>query len=148
MDIAELIARESIRDLVARYNSTADTGRFDETVELFAADAVMEIDGRRYEGADAIRGLFTGTQDRVAEHAGTRPRYLRHCTATLQIDLTSATRATGRCYFFVLMEHGLDHWGRYLDEYALGQDGRWVFTLRRGKLDGYTPGGFVAGGKR
>jgi hypothetical protein len=142
MDIAELVARESIRDLVARYNSTADTGRFDDTMALFAPDAVMDIDGRRYEGIGAIRGLFVGTKDEVAAHAGDRPAYLRHCTATLQIDLTSATTAKGRCYYFVLMAHGLDHWGRYMDEYAL-VDGRWVFTLRREKLDGSTPGGFV-----
>ena len=32
----ELVARESIRDLVARYNPNGDSGRFDQVVELFA----------------------------------------------------------------------------------------------------------------
>ena len=41
MELWELTARESIRDLVARYNANADTGRFDQVLELFAPDAVM-----------------------------------------------------------------------------------------------------------
>jgi hypothetical protein len=40
------------------------------------------------------------------------------------------TMATGRCYFFVLTAVGLDHWGRYLDEYRV-VDGEWRFAQRR-----------------
>jgi hypothetical protein len=43
----------------------------------------------------------------------------------------------------VLTPEGLDHWGRYLDEYAV-VDGRWLFTLRREILDGLVPGGWAA----
>ena len=50
METWELIARESIRDLVARYNANGDTGRFDQLMELFAPDAVMDVDGEVYEG--------------------------------------------------------------------------------------------------
>ena len=35
----------------------------------------------------------------------------------------------------VLMPHGLDHWGRYLDRYE-EQHGRWLFTQRRALPDG------------
>src|SRR5579864_7356005 len=38
MEFWELIAREAIRDLVARYNANADTGRFDQVMELFSPD--------------------------------------------------------------------------------------------------------------
>ena len=41
------------------------------------------------------------------------------------------------------MNHGLDHWGRYLDEFGV-VDGRWVFTRRRVILDGTTRGGWAA----
>jgi hypothetical protein len=143
MDIDELIAREEIRDVVARYNATADTGRFDDTVELFAADAVMEVGDQVLEGRDAIRGLFATTKDSIAGHAGDQPGYVRHLTATLQIDLTGPTTAKGRCYFQVLLPHGLDHWGRYLDEYGL-VDGRWRFTRRRVITDGRVAGGWAA----
>jgi hypothetical protein len=33
------------------------------------------------------------------------------------------------------MAHGLDHWGRYIDEYGV-RDGRWVITQRRALSDG------------
>jgi hypothetical protein len=144
MDLDELIAREQIRDIVARYNATADSGRFDDTIEVFADGAVMEVGDQVLEGRPAIRELFAATQDSIADHAGDQPRYVRHLTATLQIDLTSATEAKGRCYFQVLLPHGLDHWGRYLDSYGL-RDGRWVITHRRVVTDGWAPGGWAAG---
>ena len=147
----ELVARESIRDLIARYNANGDTGRFDEVIELFAPDAVMDVGGQRYEGRDAIRTIFTSAAQRVRadggerrDRGGARAPHLRHFTATHQIDVTSATTATSRCYFQVLMPHGLDHWGRYLDEFGV-VDGRWRFTSRRVITDGATPGGFAAG---
>ena len=52
-------------------------------------------------------------------------------------------RAAGRCYYQVLMSHGLDHWGRYIDGYQL-VDGRWLFSSRRVTMDGYVPGGWGA----
>jgi hypothetical protein len=143
MDLDELIAREQIRDLVARYNATADSGRFDDTIEVFADDAVMEVGDEVLAGRHAIRSLFAATKDSIADRAGDQPRYVRHLTATLQIDVTSPTEAKGRCYFQVLLPHGLDHWGRYLDSYGL-VDGRWVITHRRVIIDGWAEGGWAA----
>jgi len=151
----ELAARESIRDLIARYNANGDTGRFDQMIDLFAPDAVMDVGGQRYEGSGAIRTIFTSAAEQVRADADERKHrggitpsgavrpHLRHFTATHQIDVTSATTATSRCYFQVLMPHGLDHWGRYLDEFGV-IDGRWRFTSRRVITDGATPGGFAA----
>ena len=50
-----------------------------------------------------------------------------------------------RCYYQVLMHHGVDHWGRYIDEYEQ-RDGRWLFTRRQVTLDGYVPGGMGEAG--
>lgn len=145
MELWELEARESIRDIVTRYNANGDTGRFPQVLELFADDAVMETvtpDGtpRVYRGRDQIAGLFTGTRDRWSASAERRsaPAYIRHCVFTHQIDLVDRTHAKGRCYFQVLMAHGLDHWGRYIDEYEL-RDGRWLFTHRKVTTDGRIP---------
>ena len=147
MELWELSAREEIRDLVARYNANGDSGRFAQVLELFAPDASMElVDGagevRQFEGHEAIATIFTGTRDRWdADATGTtpaatgRPRHVRHFVATHQIDLEDRTHATGRSYFAVLMPHGLDHWGRYLDRYE-ERDGRWLFTSRRVLSDG------------
>jgi ketosteroid isomerase-like protein len=141
METWELVARESIRDLVARYNANGDSGRFDEVVALFAPDAIMEIDGATYEGRDEIRTIFTSARSSVLEH--TDHPSLRHFTATLQIDVATATTARSRCYYQVLMPQGLDHWGRYLDEFGVVAQ-RWYFTRRRVLTDGATPGGWAA----
>jgi len=143
MDVDELIAREAIRDLVNRYNSTADSGRFDETVDLFAPDAVMETLDETHDGRDAIRAMFEGVKGSFATFAGDATRYMRHFTWTLQIDVVSATTARSRCYYQVLMPQGLDHWGRYIDEFAV-DDGRWVFSRRRVTVDGQAANGWAA----
>jgi len=146
MELWELSARESIRMLVNRYNSNGDSGRFAEVFELFAEDAVMEVPGRVHTGIDEIKLIFTGTKDRLGDfgRAGSgKPFYMRHHTATHQVDFIDQQTAKGRCYYFVLMPHGVDHWGRYIDEYGV-RDGRWVFTSRKVTMDGYVEGGFGA----
>ena len=140
MDLWELVARESIRDLVARYNANADSGRFDQVLECFAPDAVMELDGRPYRGRPEIRTIFTGAKERVER--GPQPIIVRHHTSTLQIDVTGPGDATSRCYYQVLSGTGLDHWGRYLDRYGV-IGGRWYFLHRREFLDGFVPGSWT-----
>ena len=142
MELWELNARESIRDLVARYNANGDTGRFAQVVALFAPDAVMETQGDggtfvTYRGHTEIESIFTGAREHFGADAAQRSvaPYLRHHTSTLQIDLVDQTHGTGRCYYQVLMVHGLDHWGRYFDRYE-ERDGRWLFTHRRVTTDG------------
>jgi len=133
----ELSAREAIRDLVARYNANGDTGRFDHVVELFAPDAVMDLDGGRiHSGLEEIAQIFTGARDHA--NYGDHPVYLRHMTATHQIDVINSSSARGRCYYQVLTAIGLDHWGRYIDEYTT-VDGRWRFARRRVTVDGRSP---------
>ena len=136
MERWELVARESIRDLVARYNANADSGRFDQVLECFAPDAVMELDGRPYRGRDEIRTIFTGAAEMVTR--GAEPIIVRHHTSTLQIDVARPGEASSRCYYQVLSGTGLDHWGRYLDRYGV-VDGQWRFVHRREFLDGAVP---------
>lgn len=135
MELADLLAREAIRDLVARYNAYGDSGLLDRMLALFADDAVLEVGDVAYEGADAIRGLFSGTVDRSAGASG-GPTYVRHSVTTHQIDLLDPGHATGRAYFTVLTRVGLDHWGRYLDEYRV-VDGAWRFARRRVLTDDF-----------
>jgi ketosteroid isomerase-like protein len=145
MEQWELVAREEIRDIVARYNANGDTGRFEQVLELFAPDAIMDAGGGRiYKGRDEIVEIFTGAKDRA--DYGDHPVYLRHMTATLQIDVIDQSTAKGRCYYQVLTGIGLDHWGRYIDEYK-PVDGRWRFARRRVTIDGQHPHSlFLAGG--
>ena len=142
MDMSEAIARESIRDLVARYNANGDSGRFEQLMELFAPDAVMELEGNQlFEGRDEILTIFTGTQERWSEElnpSGSAPsHHVRHNISTHQIDFDDADHARGYCYYAVIMPHGLDHWGRYFDRYER-HDGRWLFARRKVTTEGRT----------
>jgi len=136
----ELAARESIRDLVARYNANGDAGRFDAMLALFAEDATLELADGVHRGKLAIRAVFEGAARRTGG-AG-RAAFIRHFTATHQIDVLTEREARGRCYFAVLTERGLDHWGRYVDEYRRS-DGRWLFSRRKVTVDAALPGGWA-----
>ncbi len=136
MELWEVIARESIRDLVTRYNANGDSGRFAQVRPLFALDASMHLMGQSYVGIDEVMTIFTNTQSQIAGHD--TPAYLRHSTSTHQIDLVDEAHATGRVYFSVITPIGLDHWGRYVDSYRV-VDGQWRFAERRVTVDGKVP---------
>ena len=142
MEEWELVARETIRDLVARYNQYGDHARFGPMLELLAADAVLELHpDERHEGRPAIRAFFESAAAGKSSATG-GARFLRHLTATHQIDVESADAASGRCYFVVLTERGLDHWGSYHDRYRR-IDGVWRFDMRSVRVDEVTAGGWA-----
>ena len=163
MEVWELIARESIRDCIARYNANGDSGRIDEMVSVFAPDGIMETGSGRYEGRDAIHAFMLSVAERGRPTTSTttatnesvvltpteewvargRVPFIRHYTATTQIDVLSETQAKARSYYLFLTVHGLDHWGRYLDEFA-PVDGRWLITHRREVTDAAFVGGWGA----
>ena len=138
MDSWEVEARVAIADLVARYNAAGDSARFDRVIELFTDDAVMVVEGTPHAGHEAIRGIFTNARTRV-DGGRSRPTHVRHFTATHQVDLVDPDRATGYCYFQVLTPIGLDHWGRYIDDYRRA-DETWKFASRRVEVDGRAKG--------
>ena len=133
-------ARDAIRDLVARYNQLGDTGRIDELVQLFVENATMETPTDVCQGRGGIRALFRSIKERTKRD--TPIRRLRHFTATHAIDIDDPNAATGICYYQVLTENGLDHWGVYHDRYIRLND-RWLFAERRVSIDGCTPGGWA-----
>ena len=142
MELWELCARESIRDLVARYNANGDSGRFGPMLELFAEEAVMEVPDETHRGRAAIRAMFEAAARKTGEGESSRAAFIRHFTATHQIDVESETQARGRCYYAVFTDRGLDHWGRYVDRYVRGPEG-WRFARRRVTVDGRVPGGWA-----
>ena len=146
MDPAHVAARESIRELVARYAHFADRGRFDELALLFTEDGVLEAnDLPPARGRDAIRAFLGGARERLAA-AATRP-LIRHHVSSLTIDLDGPDAATAASYFLVITEAGPDHWGRYRDR--LGRQGdEWRFLHRRVHTEGAAPGARLGPGSR
>ena len=143
MDAWEMAAREQIRDTIARYAHCVDGGQFDDLVELFMPDGVLEIEGQPpHRGRDAILAFVTGTGQDLAADTGA-PR-IRHHVDNVVIELDGPERARARCYFLAVTDGGLDHWGRYRDELERSGD-RWRFARRRVHTDGAVAGGWAAG---
>ena len=141
MDLWELIAREEIRELVARYAHCADSGRFEELVALFAEDGLLQIDDREpLRGRDSILAFFASTRSDVRESS---VRSIRHHVSSLGIDVAAPVAATGASYFLVVTERGPDHWGRYRDRYTVS-GGRWLFAAREVRVDGVAAGSWAA----
>ena len=140
METWELVARDSIRDIVARYNCNGDSGRIDEMMSLFTSDATLEVPDREpLVGRDSIYHFFTSVA--LPDDTTFALKSLHHHTATHQIDIVDEQSARGRSYFAVLTQNGLDHWGRYVDEYRC-EGGQWKFQNRKVYVDGRTPGGW------
>jgi hypothetical protein len=151
MELWELVARESIRDRIARWNANGDAGRFAEMVEVLAPDVEFEpTSSTVVRGRDAVLEYLGALRsepapDRSGRYVpdGGRPS-LRHFTSTVQIDLLSERAARVRSYYQVVSSSGLDHWGRYLDEFGL-VDGEWLITRRTITTEGVDPQGWAAG---
>jgi hypothetical protein len=150
----ELVARESIRDRIARWNADGDAGRQGEMVQVLAPHVEFQAaDSPVMHGRDEVLAYLSGVRsdDQTPRDPPPPGRYLppgkrpsiRHFTSTTQIDLESETTATVRTYYAVLTSHGLDHWGRYLDEFGV-VDGQWLITKRTITTEGVDPDGWAA----
>jgi hypothetical protein len=159
MELWELVARESIRDLIVRWNSNGDAGRMSEMVKVLAPSVEFQAaESDVLHGRDEVLAFLTGVKGEKKADSGEAAassvrtgRYLppgkrpslRHFTSTPQIDFESETRAQVRTYYQVLSTFGLDHWGRYLDEFEV-VDGEWLITKRTVTTEGVDPEGWAA----
>ncbi|MCU1497312.1 MAG: hypothetical protein JWM47_1265 [Acidimicrobiales bacterium] len=144
MELSELVAREAVRDLVARYTQAGDRGRIVDLAELFAVDGALDVGehGGRWEGRDEIVARLRAVAERIAV-AGSSPGPVRHHVSSLAIDASVPKEATASSYYLVFTEIGVDHWGRYRDRFAVGPDGVWRFVERVVSLDGHVEGSLV-----
>jgi uncharacterized protein (TIGR02246 family) len=146
MDAAEAIAREAIRDVIARYNHAGDHGRLDALAACFTADGVMDLEGvPPLAGREAIRSHLEGVVRDLA--ARTARATLRHHVSSVLIELTGADAAAASSYFAAYTEIGLDHWGRYQDRLARA-GGAWLLAHRKVRVDGASPGSRMAAAQR
>jgi hypothetical protein len=123
----EAVVRESIRQLLAAYHFAGDRGRVDDLAATFAEDGVMEFASGTHCGREAIREALSG----VGRREGGGPiGFLHHHLTTSHIDLSGPDSATGSSYFLVMSRVGIDHSGRYADEYVR-VEGQWLIARRR-----------------
>jgi len=81
VEIWELVAREHIRDTLARYNWSGDAGPLDDLADTFCADGVLEIRGLEpLRGRSEIVAFLRGVTGSITVSAGVKP-IVRHNVA-------------------------------------------------------------------
>lgn len=141
MNIDELLAREAIRDVMARYTTAGDRLRIEEFLSCFTDDAIIETEfvrsdqAFRYAGVDAIRSWQERWLNRAPHEEPThRASFVRHHLSTSKIDLQAPESATARTYWVAWTDIGPDHAGQYLDTFR-NVKGEWLIAHRRVRLD-------------
>lgn len=143
MDMWELVAREQIRDTLARYNWSGDAGRLDGLAETFCTDGVLEIRGLEpLRGRTEIASFLSGVTGTVAADVDVKP-IVRHNLANVLFTGLTADQAEVSSYFTVVTHIGLDHFGRYRD--TLVPDGdTWLIKHRKVSTDWAAPNSAMA----
>jgi hypothetical protein len=137
MSVEEAVAREHIRDTMARYNIGGDRRDLAAFVGVFTEDAVFEspifcFNSRaEIEKTLSVNWFITPTRP-VA-------KFVRHNLTTSQIDLTGPRIAVGRTYYMVVTDLGPDHSGYYVDKFR-EENGRWLIAHRGVCMEWCHPG--------
>ncbi len=147
MEMWELIARERIRDTLARYNWAGDAMRLTELAESFCEDGELELRGGQVvRGRDAIVAFLGGAvaaPKQAADTTGVK-RIVRHNVANIRFTEITPAQARVSCYFTVVTEIGLDHYGRYRDVFV-PVDGEWLIRHRFVSTDWHADNSTMAG---
>ena len=144
MELWELVARERIRDTLARYNWSGDSARLDELAQSFCEDGELEL-----RGSDPVRGraaiveLLGGVVAAPTAAASGVKRIVRHNLTNIRFTEVGPTEVRVACYFTVVTEIGLDHYGRYRDVFVpVGDD--WLIRHRFVSTDWSSPDSTMA----
>ncbi len=141
MNLEELLARESIRQAMARYSIAGDDFDADEYISCFCDDGIMEfvefpgVGDLKLDGRQAIYDFVSNWFGAVQRGEAAIPGgFMRHNLTTSRIDLVDAGHATARTYCIVFNENGADSSGIYTDEWRrVGE--QWLIAHRRWKPD-------------
>ncbi|MEM6106676.1 nuclear transport factor 2 family protein [Mycobacterium sp. 050272] len=134
MEMWELVAREQIRDTLARYNWSGDAGQLDGLAETFCVDGVLEVRGAQpLRGRSEIVEFLGGVTGKLAVEADVKP-VVRHNVANISFTSLTPDEARVSCYFTVVTQIGLDHFGRYRDV-LVPDGGTWLIKHRKVSTD-------------
>ena len=143
MEMWELVARERIRDTLARYNWSGDAGRLDGLAETFCADGVLEIRGLQpLRGRPEIASFLSDVAGNVADGVDVMP-VGRHNLANVLFTGLTPQEAQVSSYFTVVTHIGLDHFGRYRDT-LVPDGGTWLIRHRKVSTDWAAPNSTMA----
>jgi hypothetical protein len=142
--VDELIARECIRQTMARYTMAGDRLRSEDFVAVFTEDAVLETervpeaDAFRCEGRAAISEWFGRWRRRDRVPSAQRATFIRHHLSTSQVEFTAPDTARARTYWVAYSDIGPDHCGYYVDVFRKAGE-EWLIAHRKVRLDWRAP---------
>ncbi len=146
MELWELSARERIRDTLARYNWSGDALRLADLAEAFCEDGVLQLrGGEPVHGRPAIVEFLSGaveSPNAAAAETAVR-RIVRHNVTNIRFTEVTPDEAHVACYFTVVTEIGLDHYGRYRDV-LVPVGGDWLIKSRFVSTDWHAPNSTMA----
>jgi 3-phenylpropionate/cinnamic acid dioxygenase small subunit len=130
-------AYEQIRNLLGRYTECMDLGDFDGLASLFTNAVMTDFEGNEVgRGFEAIRANYVNGTQMYEGRPGTK-----HVTTNVQIlvDDKAGTATAKSAYVVFQATPNLPLQaiitGRYHDDFAIGPDGEWHFTVRRFAVD-------------
>jgi hypothetical protein len=128
---------EQIRNLLGAYTERMDLGDFEGLGEIFRRAKLTDFDGHLVaEGFEGVRDSYTNGTQMYSGRPGTK-----HVTTNVQIEVDDdAGTAWAKAAYVVFqatpaMALQPIITGRYHDDFARDDDGRWYFTLRRFAVD-------------
>lgn len=122
--------RDCVLNTMARYHAHGDVDDEKARVLCFTRAGVLATPLWTARGREEI---FARLTSRTAVD-GKAPRFKRHNLTTCHIEFDGENRATGRSYFMVLTDKGLDHAGVYSDVFER-EGGEWLIASRTVTLD-------------
>ena len=137
----QLLAREAIRDTLAKYNTSGDRLKAEDLAACFTEDGIIESErvsddkAFRYEGRDAILAWQSRWRTREpGQEVVHKATFVRHYLSSCRIELTGPDSARVRTYWTAWTDIGPDHAGYYLDDFRkVGE--HWLIAHRRVRLD-------------
>jgi uncharacterized protein (TIGR02246 family) len=131
--LEELLAREAIRDLLARYPMAFDDRDWEAWEALWTDDLVWVVDGTPIEGLAAVREFMVGClpEDYIAKHL---------CGPSV-IDLAPDGQSARARTDVVWIAANYDNQivARYIDT-LVKRDGRWLISRREEVVVRHVPG--------
>jgi hypothetical protein len=123
-------AEAEIARLIARYNIAGDRGRLDELAGTFTEDGTLKTPLWEVTGRARIAERL-----RTSSSLGGVPlHFVRHHVTTSLISFEGPLAASGRSYFLVFTQNGMDHAGVYVDRYRRDAD-EWRIERREVRID-------------
>ncbi|MFC3174388.1 nuclear transport factor 2 family protein [Novosphingobium bradum] len=135
MTLDELLAREAIRDCLARISQAGDAKDYATYVACFTPDGELTFGEATARTREGIRAQMERT---LAARVARGATMVRHSVTSTVIRLAGPDRAEVHSYFHVYGVAGPDHFGEYVDQFAR-HEGEWRLARRRIGVDWVSP---------